>query len=474
MRRRLAERPAGARSRSPTTATTPASSPGEVSTPRSSTLRRGHGVDVREGDGVDELVVAADGVKVHCAGGDDDRSAPPRRGRRPLVDGAPAARIPTRRATSARGTRCASTSTTSTTRASGSCSPKTCSPGTRGCSRCRTAARTSASACCADGRTRTRPEGALARPARAADAARHPRPERDRARTGPRLADPDRVLARRASTDGPVLYAGDAAAVVDPMTGEGIAQAFETGIAAADAIAGGGDTDAVAQRYRAHVDRALGRDLRFAARLQKHPRVTASARAARSRPPTCHDWTRRSFGRWLFEGYPRAVLLTPDRWHRRRFTAPGAFWQTPATRHTARCDSGADRPWRTARAEVKIAKSPGRGLGPRRRLRRPRRVDARHRRVRARRRRPQVLQTMGIEIHEQLKEHDDDRAAHRVLDREVADAARAPPRDDHASPRTATARSSRGRTRSGPTRWPARSARSTKARRRRSRRKLEG
>ena len=43
------------------------------------------------------------------------------------------------------------------------------------------------------------------------------------------------------------------------------------------------------------------------------------------------DWTRRSFGRWLFEGYPRAVLLTPDRWHRRRFTAPGAFWQTPPT-----------------------------------------------------------------------------------------------------------------------------------------------
>ena len=34
-------------------------------------------------------------------------------------------------------------------------------------------------------------------------------------------------------TDGPVLYAGDAAAVVDPMTGEGIAQALESGIAAA-------------------------------------------------------------------------------------------------------------------------------------------------------------------------------------------------------------------------------------------------
>ena len=32
------------------------------------------------------------------------------------------------------------------------------------------------------------------------------------------------------------------------------------------------------------------------------------------------DWTRRNFGRWLFEDYPRAVLATPARWHR---GAPG-------------------------------------------------------------------------------------------------------------------------------------------------------
>ena len=43
-------------------------------------------------------------------------------------------------------------------------------------------------------------------------------------------------------TDGPVLYVGDAAAVVDPMTGEGIAQALETGMLAVDAIAAGGDS----------------------------------------------------------------------------------------------------------------------------------------------------------------------------------------------------------------------------------------
>jgi geranylgeranyl reductase family protein len=128
--------------------------------------------------------------------------------------------------------------------------------------------------------------------------------------------------------DGPVLYAGDAAAVVDPMTGEGIAQALETGMLAAEAVAAGGGTDAVAARYRQRVDRRIGRDLRFSARLQ---RILTSPRGARAaiRAADLSGWTRRSFARWLFEGYPRAVLLTPDRWHRHRFTAPGAFCQTP-------------------------------------------------------------------------------------------------------------------------------------------------
>jgi flavin-dependent dehydrogenase len=125
------------------------------------------------------------------------------------------------------------------------------------------------------------------------------------------------------------LYAGDAAAVVDPLTGEGIAQAVESGVAAAEAIAAGGDLDAVAIRYRRTVDRALGHDLRFAARLQTVLRSQRGARAA-IKAVGLSDWTRRCFGRWLFEDYPRAVLLTPDRWHRRRFTAPGAFCQTPA------------------------------------------------------------------------------------------------------------------------------------------------
>jgi hypothetical protein len=56
-------------------------------------------------------------------------------------------------------------------------------------------------------------------------------------------------------------------------------------------------------------------------------RALASAPAANAtfRAVDACDWTRRNFARWLFEGYPRRVLFTPDRWQRQRFTAPGAF-----------------------------------------------------------------------------------------------------------------------------------------------------
>jgi geranylgeranyl reductase family protein len=142
------------------------------------------------------------------------------------------------------------------------------------------------------------------------------------------------AYAKARLADGPVLYVGDAAAVVDPLTGEGIAQALESGVLAADAIADAvkshADVDTVADRYRDSVDRAIGRDLRFAHALQ---RILAMPRGARGaiKAAGWSDWTRRSFARWLFEGYPRAVLSTPDRWQRHRFTAPGAFCQTPAT-----------------------------------------------------------------------------------------------------------------------------------------------
>jgi flavin-dependent dehydrogenase len=123
---------------------------------------------------------------------------------------------------------------------------------------------------------------------------------------------------------GRVLFAGDAARVVDPMTGEGIAQALETGMLATAAVAGGGTAEIVTARYEHAVRRAIGRDLRFAAMLQ---RVLASPRGAQLalRAVDTNAWTRRNFARWMFEDYPRATVFTPDRWRRGRFHADGAF-----------------------------------------------------------------------------------------------------------------------------------------------------
>lgn len=131
-----------------------------------------------------------------------------------------------------------------------------------------------------------------------------------------------------AMADGRVLYVGDAAKVVDPMTGEGIAQAIETGMLAAVAIAHYRHTAnaaaAVATQYRAAVHRSLGRDLEFAARLQRVLAREAGARAA-LRVVDTNAWTRRNFARWMFEDYPRAVLFTPDRWRPNPFRRLAAF-----------------------------------------------------------------------------------------------------------------------------------------------------
>jgi hypothetical protein len=80
----------------------------------------------------------------------------------------------------------------------------------------------------------------------------------------------------------------------------------------------------VAARYRRSVDRSIGRDLRFAATLQRVLRSPFGARAA-IRAADLTPWTRRNFARWMFEDYPRAIVLTPDRWHAGMFTSPGAY-----------------------------------------------------------------------------------------------------------------------------------------------------
>jgi len=137
-------------------------------------------------------------------------------------------------------------------------------------------------------------------------------------------------LGRGPITSGRVLFAGDAAAATDPMTGEGIGQALTTGILAAEAVAAdlaagpAGDPIRTGRRYAADVDHHLGRDLRFAGLLG---RVLASPAGARGavRAAGLTPWTRRNFARWLFEDYPRALALTPGRWHRGVFTGPGAY-----------------------------------------------------------------------------------------------------------------------------------------------------
>jgi geranylgeranyl reductase family protein len=134
----------------------------------------------------------------------------------------------------------------------------------------------------------------------------------------PARYDPARLVSGR------VLFAGDAAGVVDPMTGEGIAQALGTGTSAARAIARDATPHAVAARYCRDVGRSLGRDLRFASILQQVLRTPVGAEAAMTAAGAT-PWTRRNFARWMFEDYPRAALVTPARWRRGTFTPPGAY-----------------------------------------------------------------------------------------------------------------------------------------------------
>jgi geranylgeranyl reductase family protein len=128
------------------------------------------------------------------------------------------------------------------------------------------------------------------------------------------------VLASRRT-----LFAGDAAAATDALTGEGIAQALVTGVLAAEAIgATPGSPDSVTATYRDGVRRALVADHRMSMLLTNAVRHRKSVRAG-LRLAGATAWTRRNFARWLFEDYPRAVVATPRRWRRGTFTGPGAY-----------------------------------------------------------------------------------------------------------------------------------------------------
>ncbi len=125
---------------------------------------------------------------------------------------------------------------------------------------------------------------------------------------------------------GRVLFVGDAATAPDPMTGEGIGQALQTGRLAVEAVLGkpGHSSGDIAMTYGQAVARDLVSDHRLARRLSA---VLASPRRAEwaLRAADAHPWTRRNFARWMFEDYPRAIIGTPRRWERGQFHRPGAY-----------------------------------------------------------------------------------------------------------------------------------------------------
>jgi len=142
---------------------------------------------------------------------------------------------------------------------------------------------------------------------------------------GRRMAWPIPARVGSSALDhGPVLFAGDAAAVTDALTGEGIGQALLTGILAAEASLAGGGQDQVAARYRRRVLGDLRADHRMSVALQRILARRIGADGA-VRLAGISQWTRRNFARWMFEDYPRALVTTPRRWSRGALSTSGAY-----------------------------------------------------------------------------------------------------------------------------------------------------
>lgn len=122
---------------------------------------------------------------------------------------------------------------------------------------------------------------------------------------------------------GRVLFVGDAARAIDPLTGEGIGQALHTGTLAATALATHGPRGA-ASTYRKSVVRGIQIDNSFARMLSNIVAFSAGAELA-VRGATWGPQRGRYAIRWVLEDHPRAALLTPWRWRERRRTQGGAF-----------------------------------------------------------------------------------------------------------------------------------------------------
>ena len=131
-------------------------------------------------------------------------------------------------------------------------------------------------------------------------------------------------LPRAQLAKGPVLFVGDAATATDPMTGEGIGQALESGRLAAQAIAAESPTENAARIYERSARTAFQLDHRFSKTLSNvlaKPILTEMA----LRAVDANAWTRRNFVRWMFEDYPRASLINPKHWNKDLFNKSGAW-----------------------------------------------------------------------------------------------------------------------------------------------------
>ncbi|NND75429.1 MAG: geranylgeranyl reductase family protein [Ilumatobacter sp.] len=134
-------------------------------------------------------------------------------------------------------------------------------------------------------------------------------------------------IDQAALTHGRVLFTGDAAMATDVMTGEGIGQALLTGRLAAEAIVAAGALEprAAADRYERDVAHHLVADHRMSQVLGRVLTTSWGARGALRVVASSGEWGRRNFARWMFEDEPRAVALTPSRWHRDFLRRPGAM-----------------------------------------------------------------------------------------------------------------------------------------------------
>lgn len=135
------------------------------------------------------------------------------------------------------------------------------------------------------------------------------------------------AVDRAVTGSGRTLFLGDAVRAPDLLTGEGIGQALLTARLAAHAVLRAGATrpDQARDTYRRSVRHELVADHRMSAALARVLSHPWGARGAVRVIGTSGAWGRQRFARWMFEDEPRAIVLTPSRWHRHFLDRPGAY-----------------------------------------------------------------------------------------------------------------------------------------------------